>query len=308
LHVVCDASDGLAIGSFTNAGGSDFADIVAAARAAGYDRTDVDYAIFYDDSARRACGTGSYIEDSRPTPDNANNSGGGYAVVYSDCWAGSTPLHEVAHTQGAVQPDSPYSTGSAAHCRDERDVMCYADGGERDAGMIDRCMDREHFDCGHDDYFDVAPQKGEYLATHWNLGSPENAFITLGGPAAPDPDVPMPEEPAEEEEADEPPVLIVRMARTPSRPNRVRLVLACPVERVSDCRGTARLLDRGGRGVTGRGVYAIAAGRQRRLSLRLRPQPLRLLVRRRAIGVVASAVDAATARDTRSRFRLRLLR
>jgi hypothetical protein len=37
------------------------------------------------------------------------------------------------------------------------------------------------FDCGYDTYFDAAPEPGEYLATHWNLGSPLNPFLRFGG-------------------------------------------------------------------------------------------------------------------------------
>ena len=40
------------------------------------------------------------------------------------------PMHENGHNQGAVQYDAPYSTGDGAHCCDENDVMCYADGGD----------------------------------------------------------------------------------------------------------------------------------------------------------------------------------
>ena len=58
--------------------------------------------------------------------------------------------------------------------------MCYSDGGDRDTGIWHRCDDFDHFDCGHDDYFDSAPEPGEYLATHWNLGWPLNRFLLLG--------------------------------------------------------------------------------------------------------------------------------
>jgi hypothetical protein len=306
LHVVCDQSGEIAIGSFVNAGPADFAGIVAAARAAGFDRADVDYAIFYDDAMPKECGTGSYEEDSRPTPDNANNRGGGYAVIYSDCWEGSIPLHEIGHTQGAVQPDSPHSTGRSAHCRDEYDVMCYSDGGDRDTGTFERCTDREHFDCGHDDYFDVGAQAGEYLSGHWNLGSPANRFITLGDPASADEP-----EPAEEEidlgpvEASDPPVLIVRVARIPDRRSRVRVSLACPIERASECVGTARVRDRAGRGLSAPARYAIAIGQQSSVRLRLHRRALRALTRRGALRLVATTVDAATAEHTKARASVR---
>jgi hypothetical protein len=67
--------------------------------------------------------------------------------------------------------------------------MCYSpDGGNRNQGgtSLD-CADHLHFDCGHDDYFDTEPEAGEYLASHWNLGSPLNRFLAFGeaGPNGP---------------------------------------------------------------------------------------------------------------------------
>ena len=60
--------------------------------------------------------------------------------------------------------------------------MCYApDGGDlHQEGTINRCTDRIHFDCGYDTYFDSAPEPGEYLATHWNIGSDLNRFLVFG--------------------------------------------------------------------------------------------------------------------------------
>ena len=46
------------------------------------------------------------------------------------------------------------------------------------------CPGAVRFDCNHDDYFDSAPEPGEYLEGHWNLGSPLKRFLTFtaGGP------------------------------------------------------------------------------------------------------------------------------
>ena len=59
--------------------------------------------------------------------------------------------------------------------------------------MVTTCTDRLHFDCGNDDYFDTAPESGEYLETHWNIGSPLNRFIAFGPP---DPEIAPEPEPA----------------------------------------------------------------------------------------------------------------
>lgn len=182
---LCVPGGQISVESFT-AAGSSFSQVVAGARAAGYDNPNVDYTIFFDDPSSNACGVGSYYEDERLIADNAANSGGGYAVAYSDCWYGETVMHENGHNQGAVQSGAPYSTGDGGHCWDERDVMCYSpDGGDlHQGGSVTRCADRLHFDCGWNTYFDSAPEPGEYLATHWNLGSRLNRFIAFGGPRA----------------------------------------------------------------------------------------------------------------------------
>jgi hypothetical protein len=98
----------------------------------------------------------------------------GHAEVPSGTYADpATLMHEAAHNLGAVQASAPHSTG-AGHCSDERDVMCYDDGGptsdltypcaSRDGEVVD-----ETLDCGGDDYFSPAPDPSSYLGTHWNL-------------------------------------------------------------------------------------------------------------------------------------------
>ncbi len=180
FKVLCDGTGQIQLNAFQSSGNS-YTNIVNAAKAAGFNKSNVDYTIFYDGSSG-ACGVGSYYSDERLIVDNNNNKGGGYGISYSGCWDGRTPMHENGHNQGAVQYNSPYSTGSGAHCRDLADVMCYSDGGDRDTGTISRCTDRMHYDCGNDDYFDSAPEAGEYLATNWNIGSPLNRFVVFGTP------------------------------------------------------------------------------------------------------------------------------
>lgn len=178
--MLCDSSGQIDVQGFT-ATGATFSEVVAGARTAGFDDPNVDYTVFFDDPTSSACGVGSYYNDERLIAGNRSNNGGGFGVAYSDCWFGSTPMHENGHNQGAVQRGAPYSTGTGGHCWDEEDVMCYApDGGDlHQEGTIDRCTDRIHFDCGFDTYFDSAPEPGEYLATHWNIGSSLNRFLAF---------------------------------------------------------------------------------------------------------------------------------
>jgi hypothetical protein len=149
---------------------------VIAARNAGFRSPNADHTIFYDGTG--GCGIGTYHHDERLIAENANNSGGGYGITYRGCWGYNTAMHESGHNQGAVQPTAPYSTGDGAHCMDEADVMCYSDGGDRDRGTFSRCS-IEKFDCGYDTYFDARTEAGEWLSTHWNLGSSLNRFVAF---------------------------------------------------------------------------------------------------------------------------------
>lgn len=200
-RVRCDAAGQVAVDGIASSGYS-FSEVVSAARAAGYDSTQTEYLVFYDGLAGGACGIGTYRSDERLSADNLNNRGGGYGVVYSGCWFGETPMHESAHTMGAVQYSSPNSTGSGGHCIDEVDVMCYSpDGGDlNQSGVTVNCIGATRFDCGHDDYFDSAPEPGEYLESHWNLGSPLNRFLTFteGSPTPAPTPAPDSSEPATE--------------------------------------------------------------------------------------------------------------
>ena len=172
--------------------GSSYADIVAAAKAAGWIDYRADFTIFFDgeDPTGAACGIGNIWNDSSLSANNRNNNPniagatGDYGVTYRSCWNSNTAMHENGHNSGAVQPNAPHATGVGGwHCWDEQDVMCYSpDGGtNHQQGVEFLCNDREYFDCGYDDYFDSNPEAGEYLATHWNMGSPLNKMIRFGG-------------------------------------------------------------------------------------------------------------------------------
>jgi hypothetical protein len=178
----CDAAGEIAIASFTAASPS-FADVVAGARAAGYRSSVADFLIYFDGDFGGSCGIASYNSDERLVAGNVNNEGGGYGIVYLPCWDNETAMHESGHLMGAVQYGAPNSTGSGGHCYEELDVMCYSpDGGDlHQDGSVERCADAVRFDCNFDDYFDSAPEPGEYLESHWNLGSPLNRMIAFDG-------------------------------------------------------------------------------------------------------------------------------
>lgn len=178
----CDDSGEIAVDGFTSSGPT-FAQIVSGARAAGFGSGRADYLVFFDGAYGASCGISSYTRDERLVADNRNNTGGGYGVVYSGCWYVETLMHESAHLMGAVQYGAPHSTGSGGHCFEEADVMCYSpDGGDlNQTGAISTCPGEARLDCGFDDYFDAAPEPGEYLESHWNLGSPLNRYLAFDG-------------------------------------------------------------------------------------------------------------------------------
>ncbi|MEO7804669.1 MAG: hypothetical protein ABIS18_10190, partial [Actinomycetota bacterium] len=131
FKVLCDESGEIKIDEFVSTG-VDYISIFDAAYQAGYNNPTVNYSMFFDSNGGAFCGVGSYSQDDRPSQNNRNNQGGGYALTYEPCWMGRAPLHENGHNMGAVQPDAPYSTGSGAHCYEHRDVMCYSpDGGDK---------------------------------------------------------------------------------------------------------------------------------------------------------------------------------
>lgn len=180
--MLCDSSGQVRIDPLA-VNGTSFSQVVSAARAASLASDRADYLIFVDATAGGSCGIASYTSDERLDVENRSNSGGGYALVYQPCWEGETPMHESAHLMGAVQYSAPNSTGSGGHCNEAQDVMCYSpDGGDRNqGGVVLRCSGAARFDCNFDDYFDSAPEPGEYLETHWNLGSPLNRYINFNG-------------------------------------------------------------------------------------------------------------------------------
>jgi hypothetical protein len=183
-RVRCEPDGEILVGSFEAAGAS-FGQIVSSGRRAGFS-DQANFLVFYDGNNGGACGIGSFRRDDDRLK-NVSNTGGGYGVVYDGCWFGEAAMHENAHNMGAVQYDAPNSTGNGGHCFEEADVMCYSpDGGDlNQSGTVERCPGAARFDCGFDDYFDTAPETGEYLDGHWNVGSPLNRYISLGESTGP---------------------------------------------------------------------------------------------------------------------------
>ena len=142
-RIGCDIAGEIVVDSLVTSGSS-FSEIVSSARRAGFSSPLANYTIFFDGAAGPSCGFASYTDDERPIAANRNNLGGGYAVTYSGCWYGVTPMHESGHNMGAVQYGGPNSTGSGAHCNESHDIMCYTpDGGDRNqSATAYRCPGR----------------------------------------------------------------------------------------------------------------------------------------------------------------------
>ena len=191
-RVACDDLGQPKVSSFTGpASGSaaytaEYDAIVNAARSAGFTAGETDYLVFYD-AGSTVCGVGNLYGDDSLSASNSNMAETGYGVVYDGCWFGRTPMHENGHTQGAVQ-DLATGWDGSGHCIEGLDVMCYPgeEGvtGTVTLGLVVQCSDRVHYDCGFDTYFDAAPEPGEWLATHWNIGSPLNRYLSFNGTVA----------------------------------------------------------------------------------------------------------------------------
>ena len=171
-RVLCDEAGQIRIDEFENTTVVPYiTTVVQAARDAGFDDPKVDYNIFYDGDFPGICGIAEHSSDDRAVEDNRNNTGG-YAVNYESCWFSRTSMHENGHNQGAVLTGAPNEDGTN-HCTEQEDVMCYPSTSSQCADQI--------FDCGYDTYFDAAPEPGEWLDSHWNIGSPLNRYVVFGG-------------------------------------------------------------------------------------------------------------------------------
>jgi hypothetical protein len=147
----------------------------------GFTDPDRKYLVFLDRNHPDICGQGDVVswrndpsaDDPSPAT-NPNNNIYGFAVIYNGCWSSNVTIaHELGHTFGAVQGNSP-NHSMWDHCVDEWDVMCYDDSGDARFPLRFECPDYSHnerLDCNHDDYFSTNPKPGSYLATHWNIAN-----------------------------------------------------------------------------------------------------------------------------------------
>jgi hypothetical protein len=202
-----DTSKPLVIQSHGPALGADgsytFADVLGALKEENLASPDRTYVVFVDHIGAYPYGGQATVDaDDRSDPMNLNNVGPAYGMIdaqqsewsWRSLWA--TGLHELLHMLGAVQCSAPHSSCPAQelgrfHCWDGTEIMCYDDGGSYFRGpdgvsgtaddrtvsaYCDPQSPAEYIDCGRDDYFNVAPEAGSYLATHWNVT--RSSFVT----------------------------------------------------------------------------------------------------------------------------------
>jgi hypothetical protein len=146
----------------------------------GFNRTDRNYLVFVDASVAGMCGQGNIKNDDQAGPDNANNGGPNYSLVW--CWNGGTAAHELMHNIGGVQLSAPNSTGGW-HCIDDNDLMCYDDSDATRTSppiqvLCPAAASENRFDCNDDDYYNTNPQAGNYLRSNWNTA---NSLHLTGG-------------------------------------------------------------------------------------------------------------------------------
>lgn len=159
---------------------SDFRTITVELKQKGFTEDQVKYWVFYDGSnvVPLIAGQATMYNDDQAGAANENLQGGSFALTWGQDgdWGASVMMHENGHNLGAVQDSSPNTSG-AGHCNDGKDIMCYGDGGPQSAYTETTCSDRFYYDCRGDDYFNVAPAPGSYLASHWNVGSSVNDYL-----------------------------------------------------------------------------------------------------------------------------------
>jgi hypothetical protein len=154
--------------------------------AKGFNRADRKYMLFADTTAVDSehgsyCGMATTPFDTQPGPNNISNLQTGYGRLMSSCWAQQNFVvshlfaHELVHVLGAIHHGAPNASGDG-HCTDGSDVMC---GGPSVCAPNSTYAYR--LDCNGDDYFNVNPTGGSYLASHWNIANSQ--FLRSGGPA-----------------------------------------------------------------------------------------------------------------------------
>jgi hypothetical protein len=116
-----------------------------------------------------------------------NAASGSFQQGVTDAFDVVAPLHEMLHTVGAVNAQAPHVTKSGStplgHCWQEDDVMCQDEGDI--APKLD-CpgqggSDSLVVDCGQDDYFNLDPPGGSFLATNTSANTANSSFM-IGAP------------------------------------------------------------------------------------------------------------------------------
>ncbi|GGK29813.1 hypothetical protein GCM10010124_23160 [Pilimelia terevasa] len=143
----------------------DFEQSVDAVRALDYDQNDRKYLMITEST--EVCGIAGYSSDDSPGPGNASNTGTSYLRVdaTAGCLGANAIAHEMGHALGAVQDSAPHADDG--HCTQALDMMCHDD--KTPTPDCPEWDSKRLPDCAGDDYFNVAPPAGSYLATHWNL-------------------------------------------------------------------------------------------------------------------------------------------
>lgn len=188
LKVLCDGSGQIIVRNEvlpTSMNLDGFSSITNDLRNKGYTSARTKHWVYYDDGIGGAvAGQGNIYSDDRLILNNNNNGVAGpmFSITYG--YLGDTGahvmLHELGHNLGAVQNSAPHSTGGF-HCTDGWDTMCYNDGGPQGALYTTSVCGSQIWDCNKDDYFNVNPAPGNYLATHWNIGNPLIRFLVFDG-------------------------------------------------------------------------------------------------------------------------------
>jgi hypothetical protein len=155
-------------------GDDNIANTMSELRNMGYNRTDRKYLLWVDSNVY--CGIATIWPDDSPGSSNRNNGyDASFARVDTPCWGNvnSVEAHELVHNWGGVQRTAPHGTPNF-HCFDEYDRLCYDDDGNGPVSMQIICNTSSleaQLDCNHDDYFNVSPATGSWLASHWNVAN-----------------------------------------------------------------------------------------------------------------------------------------
>lgn len=173
-------------------GAANFATVITDLRSLGYGTNQSlsakdKYIVFYDGVVAGVTAQSQFMDDSRLSVDNYNNSGGMFSIqftTYINEPAWQMLLHEYGHSLGAVQFDAPNTSGNY-HCNDGFDVMCYGDGGKTSHFDTTACPAYLAFDCGNNDYFNPIPDSDPYLEHAWNIASSVSLFVEHESPETP---------------------------------------------------------------------------------------------------------------------------